>query len=166
MDQSISFEVGFLPVSPGSRVATLRILSNANSAGTFEITLTGQALSAGSDTDGDGLNDVVELELEGLGFDWQVNDEELVAILRAGANATGLYSGDQLQELHPGMPLLPRDPSTGDFILTVAVKRSGTLADFELFPVTEPQVSITPQGAAELSFGPQGNKCFFLLEPR
>ncbi len=166
VDQSISFEVGFLPVSPGSRVATLRILSNANSAGTFEITLTGQALSAGSDTDGDGLNDVVELELEGLGFDWQVNDEELVAILRAGANATGLYSGDQLQELHPGMPLLPRDPSTGDFILTVAVKRSGTLADFELFPVTEPQVSITPQGAAELSFGPQGNKCFFLLEPR
>ncbi len=166
VDQSISFQVGFVPLASGSRVAVLRILSNATSSSPFGITLTGQALSAGNDTDGDGLNDVVELQLEALGFDWQVNDEELAAILRAGANATGLHSGEQLQEQHPGMPLLPRDAATGDFILTMAVKRSQTLADFELFPVEEPQLSITPQGKAELRFEPQGNRSFFLLEPR
>ena len=166
VDQTISFDVGFAPASSGSRVATLRILSNAGASSPFDITLTGQALSAGNDTDGDGLNDVVELQLESLGFDWQVNDEELVAILRSGANATGLYSGGQLQDMHPGVPLLPKNPATGDFTLTIAVKRSVNLVDFELFPLVGPQMTVSPQGEAECRFPPEGSKAFFVLEPR
>lgn len=166
VDQTVSFNVAFAPVAAGSRVATFRILSNAVASSPFDITLTGQALSAANDTDGDGLNDVVELQLEALGFDWQVNDEELVAILRSGANATGLYSQQQLQEMHPGMPLLPRDPATGDFVLTVAVKKSADFSDFQLFPVSAPQMTVNPQGGVDLVFPLQGPKAFFMLEPR
>jgi len=166
VDQSVSFAVTFAPVAADSRVATLRILSNAVASSPFNITLTGQALSPTNDTDGDGLNDVAELQLEALGFDWQVNDEELLAILRSGANATGLYSTAQLQAMHSGMPMLPRDPVTGDFILKVAVKKSVNLADFELFPITQPQMTIDAQGGAEFRFPPPGSKAFFRLEPR
>lgn len=166
VDQTVAFNVAFAPVAAGSRVATFRILSNAVASSPFDVTLTGQALSSANDTDGDGLNDVVELQLETLGFDWQVNDEELVAVLRSGANATGLFSQEQLQEMHAGMPLLPRDPAAGDFVLTVALKKAVDFTDFQLFPVSAPQLSITPQGAVDLVFPLQGPKAFFLLEPR
>lgn len=165
VDQTVAFNVSFAPVAAGSRVATFRILSNAVASSPFDVTLTGQALSSAHDTDGDGLNDVVELQMEVLGFDWQVNDEELVAVLRSGANATGLYSQEQLQEMHSGMPLLPKDGMSGDFVLTVALKKATNLADFQLFPVSEPQMSITPQGAMDLVFPLAEPKAFFLLEP-
>lgn len=166
VDQTVAFNVAFAPVAAGSRVASFRILSNAVASSPFDITLTGQALSSDNDTDGDGLNDVVELQLEALGFDWQVNDEELVAILRSGANATGLYSQEQLQNMHPGMPLLPKDPASGDFVLTVAVKKTTDFSNFQLFPVSTPQMSITPQGGMDLVFPLTGPKAFFLLKPR
>lgn len=166
VDETISFSVTFAPVAADTRVATLRILSNALASSPFDVSLNGRALSAANDTDGDGLSDVVELQLESLGFDWQVNDEELIAILRSGANASGLFAMDQLQALHPGMPLLPKDPDTGEFTLKVAVKRSTGLANFELFPITSPQVTIDAGGAAEFSFPPPGPKSFFRLEPR
>ena len=166
IDQSVSLDVAFVPAVTGSRVATLRILSNAGASSPFDITLTGQALSSANDTDGDGLNDVAELQLESLGFDWQVNDEELVAILRSGANATGLYTGAQLQAMNPGTPLLPKNPDTGLFTLTVAVKKSVDLMNFELFPMSASQVTINGQGAAELQFNSGVPKAFFRLEPR
>ncbi|QJE97055.1 choice-of-anchor D domain-containing protein [Luteolibacter luteus] len=166
IDQTIAFNVAFAPVAAGSRIAIFRILSNAASSSPFDVTLTGQALSAADDTDGDGLNDVVELQLEALGFDWQVNDEELVAILRSGANATGLYSQQQLQDLHPDTPLLSKDPVKGDFVLTLAVKKATDFSNFQLFPVSESQMTINPQGGVDLLVPIQEPKAFFSLQPR
>jgi hypothetical protein len=166
VDEAILINVSFAPVSTGSRVTTLRIFSNAGSGSPFEITLTGQALSAADDTDGDGLNDVVELQMEPLGFDWQVNDEELVQIHQWGGNAEGLYTGSQLQVMNPGVPLIPKDPVTGDFKLTVATKKSSDLAGFSLFPLAAPHASINSEGKLEVRFTPAEPRAFFRLEPR
>ncbi len=166
VDQTLSFQVSFTPAATGNRIATLRIASNAGNNNPFNITLTGHGLSVGDDTDGDGLNDVVELQLEALGFDWQVNDEELVAVLQSGANATGRYSGSQLQAMNPGTPLLPKNPATGNYKLTVAVKKSIDLMDFDPFPMSAPQTTINAQGGAVFQFSSPQPKAFFLLEPR
>jgi hypothetical protein len=167
VDALMEIDVSFIPDLAGGRVAMLRIASNADGGLPFEITLTGQALSAADDTDGDGLNDVAELGLEALGFDWQVNDEELLAILQAGANAEGLFSAAQLQAMAPGSgPLLPRDPASGCFKLTLAFQTSPDLSGFSLFPMRSPQVTINGQGALEFRFEPIDAPAFFRLEAR
>jgi FG-GAP repeat len=166
VDDTMVIDVSFEPLTTGSRVTTLKIESNAGSGSPFEITMTGQGLSAGDDTDGDGLNDVVELQMESMGFDWQVNDEELVDLLQWGGNATGRYTAQQLQSMNPASPLIPRDPVTGRFKLTVATKKSADLTAFSLFPMEAPQTAISPQGRLEFRFIPTDSKAFFRLEPR
>lgn len=166
VDEVANLSVAFNPQSNGSRVAILRITSNAGTDNPFEISLTGQGLSAANDSDGDGLNDVVELSLAALGFDWQVDDDELIALLQAGGNAAGLYSADQLQALNPGTPLLPRDPASGRFKLTVAARKSVDLMNFTLLPMSPPQVLLTPQGALEFRFPAPEPRAFFRWEPR
>lgn len=166
VDEMASVPVAFGPLDSGSRVAVLRISSNATLQSPFEITLTGQGLSAASDTDGDGLNDVAEHSLAAMGFNWQVADEELLAILQAGGNSAGLYTGSQLQAMNPGTPLLPRDPASGDFKLTVAARKSVDLMNFVLLPMSPPQVIINGQGALQFQFQSPEPRAFFRLEPR
>lgn len=166
VDQVASLPVAFGPLDSGSRVALLRISSNSGSHNPFGITLTGQGLSAASDADGDGLNDVVELSLAKLGFDWQVNDEELLAILRSGGNAAGLYSGSQLQAMNPGTPLLPKDPASGTFKLTIAAEKSVDLKNFDLLPMSTPQVFVTGRGTLDFRFVSPEPRAFFRLAPR
>ncbi|WP_367871193.1 choice-of-anchor D domain-containing protein [Luteolibacter sp. Populi] len=166
VDQTATFDVTFSPLAVGSRLALLRITSNAASNSPFDVTLTGQSLASDHDTDGDGLNDVLELRLAALGFDWQVNDEELIAILQSGANVTGVYSVAQLQAMHPGMPLAPVDPETGDFTLTVAVKKSTDLSNFALLPVITGQAVVNGQGKLEFNFAAPEQQAFYLLDPR
>ncbi|MCW1914815.1 choice-of-anchor D domain-containing protein [Luteolibacter sp. GHJ8] len=166
VDQTATFQVGFTPVVAGIRIASLRITSNSSSNSPFDITLTGQSLAADHDTDGDGLNDVLELQLEALGFDWQVDDSELAAVLLHGANATGAYSLDQLQAMHPGMPLAAVNPGTGTFKLTVAVKKAIDLGNFQLLPMSSNSAFINGQGAIEFNFSSPDPKAFFRLEPR
>ena len=166
VDQTATFEVGFTPAAAGTRIATLRIASNATGNSPFDITLTGQSLAADHDTDGDGLNDVLELQLEALGFDWQVDDSELAALLLSGANVTGAYSLEQLEAMHPGMPLAPVNPATGEFTLTIGVKRSVDLQNFDLVPMAAGQTFINGQGALEFHFESPDPKVFFRLEPR
>jgi hypothetical protein len=166
VDATIFLQVAFAPGSTGTRVSTLRIVSNTGAGSPFDITLTGQGLSAADDTDGDGLNDVVELQMESMGFDWQVNDEELVATLQWGANAEGLYAAQQLQTMNPGTPLIGKNPVTGDFKVTVAVKKSVDLMNFSLFPLSPPQAAVNLQGGLDIRFIPTDPKAFFRFEPR
>lgn len=166
VDQTTTFLVGFTPAATGTRLASLRIVSNSSSNSPFDISLTGQSLASDHDTDGDGLNDVLELKLEALGFNWQVDDSELAAVLLHGANATGAYSIEQLQAMHPGMPLAPVNANTGRFKFTVAVKKSIDLEGFGLVPMTSGAASINGQGEIEFNFTSPEPKAFFRLEPR
>lgn len=166
VDEIAIVPVAFGPLDSGNRLAVLRVSSNSGTNNPFDITLTGQGLSAGSDSDGDGLNDVAELALAALGFDWQVDDAELLEILVAGGNATGLYSASQLQAMNPGTPLLPRDPGSGAFKLTIGAGKSVDLMNFELLPMSPPHVQINGQGALEFRFPAPEPKAFFRWEPR
>ena len=164
VDQILQFNVSFTANTTGTRFTTLRIQSNAG-ANIFEVSLTGQALSSADDTDGDGINDVAELGMQALGFDWQVNDEELVALLQAGANTQGLYGESQIEAMFPGTEVITVHAATGRYTVTLPVEKSVDLMNFDLFPVQAPAVSIGPQGSLDFSLTPSGSKAFFRFAP-
>ena len=118
------------------------------------------------DTDGDGLNDAAEFQMAALGFDWQVSQPSLVNTLSANANGAGLYTLSQLQALNVGTPLLTRDSASGQFTLTIGVKKSSDLINYSPFLLTPPQTTINAQGELEFQFSVPDNAAFFRLEVR
>ncbi|MFK7911555.1 MAG: choice-of-anchor D domain-containing protein [Akkermansiaceae bacterium] len=187
---STTFTVDFDPFTgeSGSRTATLHITSNVAAKSTYDITLTGTAVLTSTDSDNDGMNDALENELADQGFDWQVQQTAQVAAFLStntlfsqtqyDANFTtgqnnvindpnpfGLYTPSQVQGLHVGYPLLQRDGS-GQFKLTIGVKKSTTLlpGSFLPFAMTAPQTSINGDGKLEFIFTPADNAAFFRLE--
>jgi hypothetical protein len=165
VDQILQFEVSFSAATTGTRLTTLRIHSNSAVA-PFEVTLTGQALSPADDTDGDGVNDVAELAMQELGFDWQVNDEELVAVLQAGANTLGLYGESQVEAMNEGAEVITVHPGTGTYRIKLPVEKSVDLSNFSLYPVQTPAVSIGGQGSLQIDLIPTGSKGFFRFSAR
>ncbi len=63
--------------------------NTVNSTSVTGVSVTVAPLTATTDTDGDGLNDLAELKLAALGFDWQVAQPELVT---AFLNDASLYT--------------------------------------------------------------------------
>ena len=159
---STTFSVTFKPTGAvsGNRLADLRIASNDEDENPFDIALTGLALSATADVDGDGLTDLAEYRYAPLGFDWQVEQPALVAALYESANLAGLYTDSQVHTLHINTPLLARDPATGDFKLTIGMQKSSDLLDWDAFPFTSPGTMINSEGKIEFNFTATGNAAF------
>lgn len=160
-----TFTVTFAPVggATGTRSAVLHIASNDANENPFDITLNGQAFSTALDSDSDGMNDWGEHTLTSLGFDWQVSQPGMVTTYFAGANANGLYTQAQFQALNIGAPLLGKNPTTGEFTLTIGVERSLDLGTFDPFPMTAPQTLINGQGKLEFRFTVPEDAAFFQL---
>ncbi len=163
---STSFTITFAPTSSGSKTAALHITNNDSDENPFDITLTGTGLSSTQDTDGDGLNDAAEFQMEVLGFDWQTSQSAMVANYFANAGAGGLYTLSQVQALQVGAPLLAKDPATGLFKLTIGVLKSSDLSHFAPFPMTSPQTTINGDGKLEFQFNSPDSAAFFRLETK
>jgi hypothetical protein len=161
-----SFTVTLNPSAPGARSTTLRIANSDANENPFDIQLTGQALSSDHDTDGDGLNDVSELRMTSLGFDWQVPDAALAATFNATANDAGLFSPDQVRALRIPPPTLSRDPGSGGMTLTLWLEKSAIPSGYEPFPLTPSGTSINQQGEMEFLFSVPDDTGFFRLETR
>ncbi len=102
-----------------------------------------------------------------LGFDPLVADPAMVSALRENANNAGLFSKTQLQALSVGSPFLERNPTNGKFTVTMALKRSTDLDDFDPFPLLPSETSINPQGELEFEFMPtSGDVEFYRVEGR
>jgi uncharacterized delta-60 repeat protein len=192
---STHFPVAFAPLDPtlpsGPVAGTLYMNSN-DIDGTLSIGLRGFAYSSTLDFDADGLNDWGEYTLSALGFNWQVSQPSLVSALYNNANAANLftqtqydanrqtgrndvtgnpnsyslYTLTQVQALNVGTPLLTRDAATGKFKLTMALKKSANLTDYQPFPFTDPGTAINAQGEVEFEFTAPGNAAFFRIEAK
>lgn len=101
-----------------------------------------------------------------MGFDWQVGQPALVAALYESANLAGLYTEAQVHTLHIGTPLLARDPTSGDFKLTVGMKKSADLLDWTAFPFTHPGTILNSEGKIEFTFKSTDQAAFFRIESR
>lgn len=164
-DDSTTFRVTFTPGGSAPRSAVLHISSNDGDESSFDIALTGSILSYSVDTDGDGLSDASESLMHLLGYDWQVSQPALVNIYNSNPNAPEVYTAAQVQALHPGTPLISRNPATGKFKLTMDWKKSTNLADFFDFPAPAgSSVLINSVGDIEFEFPNPDNAAFFRIE--
>ena len=163
-DDDTTFTVTLNPTSPGIRATTLRIVSSDADENPFEIPLTGQALSVDHDTDGDGLNDVAELRMAALGFDWQSPDPALVQTFQATAHGAGYFGPEQVQSLRILPPQISKNPASGMVKLTLFLEKASTPSLYEPFPMTAPQTSINSQGELEFLFSVPDDAAFFRLE--
>lgn len=191
LGQSTSITVTFTASSMADASVQIQISSNVTgSKSPYEVNFVGKVLSTTADTDGDGMNDAAELKLAALGFNWQVSQTSLVAAYygNAGAaslytaaqysasrtagqndvlsapNTHGLYTPSQVQALHVGAPLIQRNSATGEFTLTLGLRKSTNLTDFNHFPITAPQTTVNAQGQVELKFQVPDNAAFFRLQ--
>lgn len=160
-----SFEVRFAPTSEGMKTATLSIASNNSGENPFLIHLNGTGWFIDTDTDGDGLNDMAEYSMAALGFDWQVNQASLVNTYFANASGAGLYTPAQIQALHPGTPLIARDPASGRVKLTTRWQRATDLTDFADFAAPAGSAaSISPAGDVQFELPSPEDKAFFRID--
>ena len=79
-------------------------------------------------------------------------------------NAYSLFTQSQLQALNVGAPLLSKNPTTGEFTLTLGVQKSSDLTTFTALPMTAPQCTINGQGRLEFKFTSPGNAAFFKVQ--
>jgi hypothetical protein len=128
---STTFSVTFQPANTGSKTAVLHIASNDADENPFDITLSGLCLALDDDTDDDGLNDVAEFEMAALGFRWQVADDELVNTYFSAAHLSGLYSQDDLRNVHVGAPWV--DVTNGTVTIELQLHKSEDLRIWEPF---------------------------------
>lgn len=161
-----TFTVTLNPSVPGVRSTVLRIANSDDNENPFDIQLTGFSLSPDHDTDGDGLNDVAELRMEALGFDWQVPNESLVAVFNATANQAGLFGPHQVRSLRIPPPLLSKGPGAGEMTLTLWLEKSAGATAYEPLPLTPADTSINPQGEMEFLFNVPDDTGFFRLETK
>ena len=174
----------------GLRTANLRIGSNDLIQSSLDVALSADAYSNTLDVDNDGMNDWGEYKLNALGFDWQVPNTALVSTYYDNAAAASLYNQtqynanrtagqndvinspntyslytlSQIQNLNVGTPLLQRNPSTGEFTLTIGVDKSTNLSTWTPIPMTVPQTIINSQGKMEFRFTTPDNAAFFRLQ--
>jgi alpha-tubulin suppressor-like RCC1 family protein len=160
---STTFTVAFTPAGVGTRSATLHISSNDADENPYDIALSGTGLSSNLDTDGDGLNDAAEFQLETLGFDWQTSQTAMVATYFNNANIGGLYTLNQFQALQVDAPILTKNPTTGLFSLRIGIQKSTNLMSFTPFLMTAPQTTITGDGKMKFEFASPDNAAFYRL---
>lgn len=160
-----TFTVRFAPTSSGLKSAELHISNNDSDENPFNIALNGSGLSLAQDTDGDGLSDALEFQMEALGFDWQNSQPALVAVYLANSGSGG-YTRDQIQALNVDAPLLSKDPTSGLFKLTMGLRKSTDLKNFAGFPMTAPQISINTDGKLEFRFTSPDNAAFYRVEAK
>ena len=158
------FSVLFAPSMSGIRSTTLRIENSDENENPFLIQLTGHGLSPNEDTDGDGLNDVSELKMVGLGFDWQVPDPDLAQIFQTSTVAAGFVSLDQVQTMRLSKASINRNSATGEVVLSWSLEKDDGISGYQPFPLTAPQTTINAGGELEFLFSVPENPAFFLLE--
>ncbi|WP_367871192.1 choice-of-anchor D domain-containing protein [Luteolibacter sp. Populi] len=165
-DDDTRFTVTLNPSAPGVRTTTLRIQNSDSDEALFQIVLSGQSLSPTEDTDGDGVNDVSELRMAALGFDWESPDSELVTAFQSYSNGGGLFEPGRVQALRMTAPALTRNPATGQAKLVLSLLKSADFQNYQPLPFTGPQTTITPAGELEFHFSVPDDAAFYRLETK
>jgi hypothetical protein len=86
-----------------------------------------------------------------------------LSVTKTGVNAGGLYTKEQLQALSIGTPLISKNPTTGNFELTVGLQKSTNLQSFQHFSLQDTDTTIEPDGRLKIRFSVPDNAAFFRL---
>lgn len=162
-EDDTAFTVVLTPSAAGLRTTTLRIANTDADENPFEIQLSGFGLSAAIDSDGDGLNDVAELRMAALGFDWQTANPELVPVFQASVQAAGFHPPADIGTIRIPTPRISRLP--GGIRLSLSLEKAGTSGVYQSLPFNAQGTTINPSGEVEFEFTDPGGPAFYKLEP-
>lgn len=157
---STTFTVRFAPSVAGMKSADVHIASNDSDESPFDIHLVGRAVLPNADDDGDGVSNGDESNLAAFGFDFLVDSSDDIAAFRSN----GFYRTSDVQALNLDVPLLVKDPATGEFKLTLGIGKSTNLLNFSPFPMSAPQTLINGDGKLEFRFTVPDNASFFRVQ--
>ncbi|RYD64087.1 MAG: choice-of-anchor D domain-containing protein, partial [Verrucomicrobiaceae bacterium] len=161
-EDDITFTVMMNPSAAGLRTTTLRIANTDANENPFEIQLSGFALSADNDTDSDGLNDVAELRMESLGFDWQQPDPEKVTIYQSNLQAAGFHTPGDIGSIRIGRPQLSKSPE--GLRLSLSLEKDSGTGSYQSLPFTVQGTRVNSAGEVEFEFSDPGGPAFYKLE--
>ncbi|MEK7954390.1 choice-of-anchor D domain-containing protein [Luteolibacter soli] len=163
-ENDTTFTVVFTPSAAGLRATTLRIASNDADENPFLIQLTGFALSASNDTDGDGLNDVAELRMASLGFRWQQADPALVATFQSSLQAAGFHALNDIGSIRVSRPKLSQ--SGPGLRLSLSLEKGSGAGSYQPLPFTSQGTTVNPAGEVQFEFSDPGGPSFYKLVPK
>jgi formylglycine-generating enzyme required for sulfatase activity len=161
--ESTTFTIRFAPLGSGVKTAAIEIASNDADENPFDLNLAGRALSDQDDTDGDGMNDVAEWNLAALGFDWQVDNSELVDLYFENAGLNGLFAESEVHTLRLTTPSISRDSATGEVTLTTDWQRSSDGIQFVNHAANPGEVSVDANGDIQFEFPAVDGAAFLVL---
>jgi hypothetical protein len=152
----------------GTRSATLHIASNDSDENSFDIDLTARVLAPTADDDGDGLSNAAEMNLASNPL-FNPNGETFNPLFESSAQldflrANGLFLSSDIQALNIDVPLIVRNPATGQCTLTLGVQRSSDLRHLDPFPLNALQITVSPQGKIQVTFSSPASASFFRVE--
>ena len=165
-DDDTAFTVALNATQPGMLTTTLLIGNGDFTEDPFRIVLSGTVLSAAEDTDGDGLNDLAELRMAPLGFDWQSPDAPLVAAFQGNAAAAGFFEAGQVRALRLARPGLEKETPGGNLKLSWSLESSVDFTNYVPLPMSPSAVSVNPAGELEFRFSGAGDAAFYRLETK
>jgi hypothetical protein len=95
----------------------------------------------------------------------RVNEARQAALAEVAANPNsfGYYNPSQIQGMALGRPLLAKDPSTGKMKLSLGLKKSTDLKEWQGMNVASGDVSVT-SGKLDIKITPQEDAAFYILE--
>lgn len=157
---STTFTVRFAPTVAGMKSADLHLTSNDSDESPFDIHLVGRGVLPGGDDDGDGITNGAEFGLAAYGFDFLQDSSQDIASFRNN----GFYRASDVQALNMDVPLLAKDPVSGEFTLTFGIRKSADLLNFSPFPMSAPQTLINGDGKLEFRFMVPDNASFFRVQ--
>lgn len=154
----------------GNCDATLHITSNDSDENTYDIQLTARVLTPNADDDGDGLTNAQEIHLSSNPLFSQPS-EAFNPLFDSSSDITflrdnGLYRTSDVQALNVDVPLLTRNPATGEFKLTFGLEKSTNLTNFAPFPMSAPQSTINTQGKLEYLFTSPDSASFYRVQAK
>jgi hypothetical protein len=164
-DDDKALTVSFHPSASGIRNATLLITNSDSDEGVFEIVLSGRGLSVNEDTDADGLNDVSELRMASLGFDWELANPDLVAAFGQYFANGSFHDPAKVQALRVPAPKMTRT-SDGQTTLTFGLFKSADFLTYQPLPLTIPEATLNPAGELEFRFNVPDDTEFYRLETK
>jgi hypothetical protein len=161
----VEFTITFTASTAGTRQATLEVAVDDSFGSSMKSPLTGRGLSRFEDSDQDGLNDVAEYHLAGLGFQWNIYQPHLVDLLFQHAETAGFYQESAVGSLYLACPGIHQDPATGRITLTSRLGFRDPSGAWVPHPLAPDAVQVTPSGAIEATVDSQGAEVFLNVRP-
>jgi len=145
--ESLDYTIIFQPLgSVSSELDATVTITSDGSLTELSFNISGLALSLESDSDGDGINDLAEYHLSGLGFDWQRSQPNRVDDYYEFSSLTGLFTKEEAGGITVGTTVVDIDSTTNTAGVVIGLQESSDLQNYTPINADPSKLSIDNTG--------------------